>query len=91
MDLKLNFSSPANEPALNEQQRAGTFVATALAARNEVTSKALVGRACAQAYARGTGRGQGRSRHHGDEQSSDYRFTHLASAPDCADHAGQAA
>jgi alkyl hydroperoxide reductase subunit D len=37
-DLKLNLSSLANEPALTEQQRAGAFVAAALASRNaEVT------------------------------------------------------
>lgn len=32
-DLKLNLGSLATEPGLTEQQRAGTFVATALAAR----------------------------------------------------------
>jgi alkyl hydroperoxide reductase subunit D len=41
-DLKLNLSSLAAEPALSDQQRAGTFVACALAARNETTSKALL-------------------------------------------------
>ena len=33
-DLKLNLSSLAAEASLTEQQRAGTFVAAALAARN---------------------------------------------------------
>ena len=40
-DLKLNLSSLAAEPSLNEQQRAGTFIACALASRNEATTKAL--------------------------------------------------
>jgi len=41
-DLKLNLSSLAAEPSLSEQQRAGTFVATALASRNaDVTRAAL--------------------------------------------------
>lgn len=33
-DLKLNLSSLAAEPSLSEQQRAGSFVASAIAARN---------------------------------------------------------
>jgi alkyl hydroperoxide reductase subunit D len=38
-DLKLNLSSLAAETSLTEQQRAGTFIATALASRNaEVTA-----------------------------------------------------
>ena len=41
-DLKLNLSSLANEPALTEQQRAGTFVAAALASRNASVTRALV-------------------------------------------------
>jgi len=41
-DLKLNLSSLAGEPALSEQQRAGTFVASAIAARNpELTAAVL--------------------------------------------------
>jgi len=41
-DLKLNLSTLAAEPSLNEQQRAGTFIACALASRNEATTKAIV-------------------------------------------------
>jgi alkyl hydroperoxide reductase subunit D len=41
-DLKLNLSSLAAEPSLTEQQRAGTFVACALAARNEATTRAVL-------------------------------------------------
>jgi alkyl hydroperoxide reductase subunit D len=42
-DLKLNLSSLANEAALTDQQRAGTFVASALASRNAEVTRALVG------------------------------------------------
>jgi alkyl hydroperoxide reductase subunit D len=41
-DLKLNLSSLANETLLTEQQRAGTFIACALAARNEAVTKAIL-------------------------------------------------
>jgi alkyl hydroperoxide reductase subunit D len=41
-DLKLNLGSLANEPVLNQQQRAGTFVASALASRNAELTAALV-------------------------------------------------
>ena len=41
-DLKLNLSSLANEAALTEQQKAGTFVVAALAARNAVVIRALI-------------------------------------------------
>jgi alkyl hydroperoxide reductase subunit D len=42
-DLKLNLSSLAAEPLLSEQQRAGAFVASALAARNAEVSAAMMG------------------------------------------------
>jgi alkyl hydroperoxide reductase subunit D len=41
-DLKLNIGSLATEPVLTQQQRAGTFVASAIAARNEELTRALV-------------------------------------------------
>jgi alkyl hydroperoxide reductase subunit D len=41
-DLRLNLSSLAAEPALTEQQRAGTFVASALASRNAQTTGAII-------------------------------------------------
>ena len=80
-DLKLNLSSLAAEPSLSEQQRAGTFIATALASRNaEVTAAITVefapklspealnaARAAASIMAM---------------NNIYYRFTHLASAPD---------
>ncbi len=40
-DLKLNLSSLAAEPSLTEQQRAGTFVASALASRSDTVIEAI--------------------------------------------------
>jgi lipoyl-dependent peroxiredoxin subunit D len=40
-DLKLNLSSLAAEASLNDQQRAGCFIACALASRNAETSHAI--------------------------------------------------
>jgi alkyl hydroperoxide reductase subunit D len=42
-DLRLNLSSLAAEPALTEQQRAGAFIASALASRNKEVITALTG------------------------------------------------
>ena len=42
-DLKLNLGSLASEVSLTEQQRAGTFVASALASRNPVVIEATLG------------------------------------------------
>lgn len=41
-DLKLNLSSLASEPGLTTQQRAGTFIATALAAREPSVIRAML-------------------------------------------------
>jgi alkyl hydroperoxide reductase subunit D len=41
-DLKLNLGSLATEPALTGQQRAGTFVAAAIASRNAELTRALL-------------------------------------------------
>jgi alkyl hydroperoxide reductase subunit D len=41
-DLKLNLSSLASEAGLTEQQRAGTFVASALASRNAEITEAIL-------------------------------------------------
>ena len=80
-DLKLNLSSLAAELTLNEQQRAGAFVATALAARNEVTSKALLAefapRLTPEALAAAKAAAAIMAM-----KNIYYRFTHLASAPD---------
>jgi alkyl hydroperoxide reductase subunit D len=42
-DLKLNLGSLATEPTLSTQQRAGTFVACAIASRNAEVTAALIG------------------------------------------------
>ena len=41
-DLKLNLSSLAAEPTLTEQQRAGTFVVSALASRSPTVTAAIM-------------------------------------------------
>ena len=41
-DLKLNLSSLAQETLLTEQQRAGTFIACALASRERTTTNAIL-------------------------------------------------
>jgi len=41
-DLRLNLGSLAAEPALTEQQRAGAFVASAIAARNPETTATIL-------------------------------------------------
>lgn len=80
-DLKLNLSSLAQEASLNELQRAGTFIATALASRNAEVTHAITAefgpklspdalnaaRASASIMAM---------------NNIYYRFTHLASSPD---------
>ena len=42
-DLKLNLSSLAAEPLLSPQQKAGSFIAAALAADHAPTTQAVVG------------------------------------------------
>lgn len=41
-DLRLNLSSLATEAALTEQQRAGTFIASAIASRNPEVIQAII-------------------------------------------------
>ncbi|WP_376090478.1 carboxymuconolactone decarboxylase family protein [Roseomonas sp. CCTCC AB2023176] len=41
-DLRLNIGSLATEPVLTEQQRAGTFIVSALASRNAEVSSAVL-------------------------------------------------
>ena len=47
-DLRLNLSSLAMEEVLSRQQRAGTFVAAAIASRNAEVTRAVVGEFAAQ-------------------------------------------
>jgi alkyl hydroperoxide reductase subunit D len=80
-DLKLNLSTLAAEPSLTEQQRAGTFIACALASRNETTTKAIVAEFGpklspeAQTAARAAASIMGMNNIY-------YRFTHLTSTQD---------
>jgi lipoyl-dependent peroxiredoxin subunit D len=41
-DIRLNLGSLATEPALSVEQRAGTFVASAIASRNPVVTKSII-------------------------------------------------
>ncbi len=80
-DLKLNLSSLAAESVLTEQQKAGTFIVSAIASRNAETTAAILAEfaprlspgalAAAQAAAAIMAM-----------NNVYYRFTHLASAPD---------
>ena len=80
-DLKLNLSSLAADPSLNEQQRAGTFIACALAARNQTTTRAITEQFAgvlspeALAAAKAAAAIMAMNNIY-------YRFTHLAGAPD---------
>lgn len=80
-DLRLNLSSLAAEPSLTEQQRAGTFVASALASRNGETIHAIIAEfgpkllpeALQAAHSAASIMAM---------NNIYYRFVHLASAPD---------
>ena len=80
-DLKLNLSSLASEPALTEQQRAGTFVVSALAARSPMVTAAIIAEyapkltATALEAARAAAAIMAMNNVY-------YRFVHLVSAPD---------
>ena len=80
-DLKLNLSSLAVEPALTEQQRAGTFVVAALASRSPTVIEALAAEfepklsPPARAAARAAAAIMAMNNIY-------YRFVHLVSAPD---------
>src|ERR1700750_1967082 len=41
-DLRVNLGSLAGEPALSDEVRAGTFVASALASRNAAVTEAII-------------------------------------------------
>ena len=80
-DLKLNLSSLAAEPSLSEQQRAGTFIATALASRNAEVTAAIT----AEFAPRLSPEALNAARAAASIMAMNniyYRFTHLASSPD---------
>lgn len=80
-DLRLNLSSLASEPVLSEQQRAGSFVASALASRNAETTQAILAefgpKLSAQALEAAHAAASIMAMN-----NIYYRFVHLASAPD---------
>ncbi len=80
-DLKLNLSSLAAEPSLSDQQRAGTFIATALASRNAEVIAAIT----AEFAPRLSPEALNAARAAASIMAMNniyYRFTHLASSPD---------
>lgn len=80
-DLKLNLSSLAAEPALTEQQRAGTFVATAIASRNATLTAAMVAEFGPRLSPEALKAAKAAAAIMGMNNIY-YRFTHLASAED---------
>jgi alkyl hydroperoxide reductase subunit D len=80
-DLKLNLTTLAAETALNEQQRAGTFVAAALAARNPQVSEAILAEFGPRLSPAALNAAKAAAAIMGMNNVY-YRFTHLASSPD---------
>ncbi|MBV8915496.1 MAG: carboxymuconolactone decarboxylase family protein [Acetobacteraceae bacterium] len=75
-DIRLNLGSLAIEPSLSTQQRAGTFVAAAIAARNEEVTAALLAEFGPQLSAEALGAAKAA----GSIMAMNnvyYRFTHL--------------
>src|SRR5215510_1034992 len=80
-DLKLNLSSLAAESVLTDQQKAGAFVASALASRNSAVSGALI----AEFAPKLTPEALTAAKAAASIMAMNniyYRFTHLASTPD---------
>ena len=75
-DLKLNLGSLANEIALTPQQRAGTFIASALACRNAEVTRAVVAEFGPQLSAEALGAAKAAAAIMGMNNVY-YRFTHL--------------
>ena len=80
-DLKLNLSSLAQETLLTEQQRAGTFIACALAAREPNTISAITTEFAPRLSAEALNAARAAASIMAMNNIY-YRFTHLASAPD---------
>ncbi len=80
-DLKLNLSSLAAEPALTEQQRAGTFVAAAIAARSPAVTAPLLAEFGARLSPEALTAAKAAAAIMGMNNVY-YRFTHLVSAPE---------
>jgi alkyl hydroperoxide reductase subunit D len=80
-DLKLNLSSLAQETSLSEQQRAGTFIACALAARERSTTSAIMAEFASKLSPEALSAARAAASIMAMNNMY-YRFTHLASAPD---------
>ena len=80
-DLKLNLSSLVSEAALTEQQRAGTFVASAIASRNPDVTEAIVAEFGPKLSAEAMTAAKAAAAIMAMNNIY-YRFVHLASAPD---------
>jgi alkyl hydroperoxide reductase subunit D len=80
-DLKLNLSSLAAETLLTEQQRAGTFIACALASRERSTTSAIMSEFAPKLSAEALTAARAAASIMAMNNIY-YRFTHLASAPD---------
>ncbi|MCW3477451.1 carboxymuconolactone decarboxylase family protein [Limobrevibacterium gyesilva] len=75
-DLKLNLGSLATEPALSTQQRAGVFVASALASRNAEVTRAIVAEFAPQLSAEALAAAKAAAAIMGMNNVY-YRFTHM--------------
>jgi alkyl hydroperoxide reductase subunit D len=80
-DLKLNLSSLATEASLTEQQRAGTFIACALASRERATTSAILREFAPKLSPEALTAAKAAAAIMAMNNIY-YRFTHLASAPD---------
>ena len=82
-DLRLNLSSLANEETLTEQQRAGTFVVSALASRNPQVTQAVLAEFAPKLSPQALEAAKAAAAIMAMNNIY-YRFTHLASAKDYA-------
>ena len=80
-DLKLNLSSLAAEPSLTEQQRAGAFVASALASRNAEVTEAVLAEFAARLSPEALTAAKAAASIMAMNNIY-YRFTHLVAEPD---------
>jgi len=80
-DLKLNLSSLASETVLSEQQKAGAFVASALASRNAAVSNTLIAEFAPKLSPEALTAAKAAAAIMAMNNIY-YRFTHLSSSPD---------
>jgi len=80
-DLKLNLSSLAAESVLTEQQKAGTFIVSAIASRNAETTAAILAEFAPRLTPEALAAAQAAAAIMAMNNVY-YRFTHLASSPD---------